>query len=301
MRYRLLLLFYFLWQSAFPQSAAPADSLRPLRARKIVFGTACGAAAAGSLIYLNKAWYQPYASSKFHWFNDDGEWLQMDKAGHCFTTYQTGRLMMQSMRWAGFSEAQSTFIGGASGFAYMTAIEIMDGFSGGWGFSWGDMGMNAAGSALATAQQFFWKEQRISLKFSFHQTTYPQYRPKLLGSDLSEQILKDYNGQTYWLSVNVASFLPKETRFPRWLNIAAGYGAEGMISGDNGYVYVTGGTIIGNNRYRKILLSLDIDFARIKTKNKFLKSIFSFINCFKLPFPALEFNPSGTRAHLLYF
>jgi hypothetical protein len=45
--------------------------------------------------------------------------------------------------------------------------------------------------------------KRITPKFSFHTTQYAQYRPNVLGSSLAEQILKDYNGQTYWLSVNL--------------------------------------------------------------------------------------------------
>src|SRR6185369_2255358 len=101
-----------------------------------------------SLIYLNQAWYSSYNTSNFHFFADGREWLQMDKVGHAFTTYQIGRFMMQSMQWAGFTEKQSVFIGGTSGLAYMTAIEAMDGFSAGWGFSWGDMLANTSGSAL---------------------------------------------------------------------------------------------------------------------------------------------------------
>ncbi len=35
-------------------------------------------------------------------------------------------------------------------------------------------------------------------------------------------MLKDYNGQTYWLSFNVASFLPTNSGFPYWLNMSLG-------------------------------------------------------------------------------
>ena len=47
-----------------------------------------------------------------------------------------------------------------------------------------------------------------------------------------QQVLKDYNGQTYWLSANIWSF-NKESNFPRWLNVAFGYGADGMLYGEN--------------------------------------------------------------------
>jgi hypothetical protein len=45
---------------------------------------------------------------------------------------------------------------------------------------------------------------------------YAQYRPNVLGSSLAEQILKDYNGQTYWLSVNLHSFY-KGSKIPNGL------------------------------------------------------------------------------------
>ena len=50
----------------------------------------------------------------------------------------------------------------------------------------------------------------------------------LFGESLPERMLKDYNAQTYWLSANLKSFL-KHTNLPAWLNVAAGYGADGML------------------------------------------------------------------------
>jgi hypothetical protein len=87
------------------------------------------------------------------------------------------------------------------------------------GASSGDIIANASGTALFVSQ-LLWKEQRITPKFSFH-TTHAQYRPNVLGSSLAEQMLKDYNGQTYWLSVNLHSFY-KGSKIPKWLNLAIG-------------------------------------------------------------------------------
>jgi len=36
----------------------------------------------GALIALNAAWYAKFPRSGFHFFNDNAEWLQVDKAGH---------------------------------------------------------------------------------------------------------------------------------------------------------------------------------------------------------------------------
>jgi hypothetical protein len=303
MRVRKFLLVCFLSKVFFAHAfICVNDTIPNAKTKKIIFATSCGVVTTGSLIYLNQLWYKPYASTEFHLFNDNDEWLQMDKIGHAFTTYNVSRVLMQSAGGIGFTNTQSRLIGGWSAFGYMTAIEFMDGFSDGWGFSWGDMSANFGGTMLAVSQQFFWNEQRIGIKYSFHQTMYPAYRPNLLGSNLGEQIVKDYNGQTYWLSVNIASFLRRENKFPKWLNVAVGYGAEGMISGSNNYVITNpDGTTVGNNRYRKCLVSLDVDLTKIKTKSRFLKNVFSLINCFKIPFPSIEFGNSVVKFHAIYF
>lgn len=282
--------FFILIFLGISQFALASDSLSVFKKRKIILGTSTLALTSGSLVYLNQAWFQQYNSSKFHFFNDNDEWLQMDKCGHTFTNYQVSRVMMQAMDWAGYSTKKQILIGGLSGFGYMTAIEVMDGYSSGWGFSWGDMSANALGTGMAVGQKLLWKEQRIQLKFSFYPTNYAKYRPNLLGDEIYMQVLKDYNGQIYWLSVNPSSFIKKENKFPKWINVAFGYGANGMIGAryNNVLAEDEDGTTHYFNRYRQAYFSLDVDFTRIKTKSRFLKSVFTCINVIKIPFPNLE-------------
>ena len=183
-KFTLFFLFILIIQTCFPQDIAPTDSLmhkqKTIR-KSILLGTT-GAYTAASLIGLNQIWYKQYASSKFHFFNDNSEWCQMDKLGHTFTTYNTAREIYRAMLWAGYNRKQSIFIGESYGTLYMTAIEIMDGFSSGWGFSWGDEVANVSGSALFTLQQYYWNEQRVHLKFSFHQDYYSGIRAKRTGN-----------------------------------------------------------------------------------------------------------------------
>jgi hypothetical protein len=281
----VILAFYF-----FPFNSFSSDSLSLFKKRKITLGITSLALTSGSLIYLNQAWYQDYNTSKFHEFNDNEEWFQMDKCGHVYTTYQTGRLMMNAMEWAGYSKRKQLLIGGLSGFAYMGVIEIMDGYSDGWGFSWGDMGANAIGSGLAIGQKALWNEQRIQLKFSFYSSAYAKYRTDLLGKSFATQILKDYNGQIYWLSINPSTFMKKETKFPKWLSVSFGYGADGMLGARYNNILIEDetGRVTSFNRYRQGYFSLDVDLTRIKTKSKILKSVFSCMNMIKIPFPNLE-------------
>ena len=287
--------------------------------RKSILIGATGIYTGTSLSYLDFIWYKPYKSSNFHFYNDNAEWCQMDKMGHTFTTYNSAREIYRAMKWAGFTRKQSIFYGEAYGALYMTTVEVMDGFSSAWGFSWGDEVANVSGSLLFTLQQYFWDEQRVHWKYSFHQTGFAKQRPSELGSGLLEETIKDYNGQTYWLSVSVASFFKKETKFPKWISLAFGYGATGMISGKSNVIVHPDGSVTSNsipnqseiingngqigyfNRYRKYYFSLDIDFTKIKTKSKFLQSMFSVVNGFKVPFPALEFDKHGVNFKPFYF
>ena len=284
---------------------AQTDSLAPVnyKTRKLILASSTAVLTTGSLLYLDQAWFDQYSTGKFYFFNDNKEWLQMDKAGHLFTNYQTSRLMMGAFNWAGFNKKQELFIGGTIGFAYMTAVECMDGFSNGWGFSYGDMIANALGTSAAISQQAFWKEQRIQFKFSYAQSGLAKYNPDLLGNSLSTQLLKDYNSQTYWLSVNPSSFIKKENKFPKWLNVAFGYSAYGMLGGyeNNFVVQDADGNVLKFDRERRYYFSLDVDLTRIKTKSKVLKKVFSVINILKFPAPAIQFSKNKTRFYYLYY
>lgn len=258
-----------------------------------------GALYLGSLTGLYYLWYKDYPQSSFHFFNDDNEWLQMDKCGHATTAYYISMIGNWSYRWAGLSRKKSAWYGGLLAEAYLLNIEILDGFSSEWGFSIGDFTANTLGAAIFVSQQLIWDEQRFKLKFSFHQTSYPVYRPDLLGSDFISQTLKDYNGQSYWLSCNVSTFLPKRSRFPKWLNIAFGYGAGGMTGASSNS---SGPDIPYQARYRRFLLSVDVDLTRIPTRSKFLKGVFTVLSFIKIPAPAIEYNTLGNfRFYPLYY
>ena len=302
----ILIIFSFLIFTKF--SFGQYDSLNSAelpnyKTRKIILASSTGAITAGSLLYLNQVWFKQYSTGKFHFFNDNADWMQMDKVGHFFTNYQSSRLMMGGFNWAGFNKKQTLFIGGTIGFAYMTTIEMMDGFSSGWGFSYGDIIANALGSSAAISQHAFWNEQRIQVKFSYSQSGIAKYNPSLLGEDFSTQILKDYNGQTYWLSVNPSSFIKRKNQFPKWLNLAFGYSAYGMTGGSANNIVVQDdeGNVLKFDRQRRYYFSLDVDLTRINTKSKILKKVFSVINILKFPAPALQFSKNNMRFYYLYY
>ena len=300
---------------------SPAKELNKKRVTEVIGLQAVGYG--GSLIGLSAAWYSGYSHTSFHSFDDSKEWLQMDKAGHFLTSWYLGRIGSDIYEWTGMKKKKAVLLGALSGWGYLTGIEMLDGFSDGWGFSWSDFSANTLGSGLIIGQKFLRDHysplaqgvKGLSLKFSFHQTDYPSFRPALLGKNLNEQILKDYNGQTYWLSMNIASFFRSSSSyttfrdgrekshlsFPRWLNLAFGYGGEGMISGKDELVTLANGNQVWMERYRQYYLSLDIDLTRIKTKSKFLHALAETFCFIKIPAPAIEFSKHGVKGYAFYY
>ena len=299
--FRYLIFIIFCVSSVLSQTEqnsffTPSDTLNIKRRNAVVLTeTTLGGI---TLLGLNQLWYADYERSKFHTINDNSEWYQMDKLGHTFTAYHLGRFGAQTLNWAGVSKKNQLIYGGSLGFMFLTGVEVLDGFSEEWGFSWGDFAANAAGSGLFIGQELLWEEQRISLKYSFNRTRFASQNPNKLGSGMLEELLKDYNGQTYWLSANLHSFF-KESKLPKWLNVAVGYGVDGLLYGESILQQLN---FPNQKRSRQFYLSLDVDLTKIETKSEFLKQIFNVFNVVKVPFPTLEINGNGKLVgHFVYF
>lgn len=282
-----------------------ADSLRffdqpsqyqPARGRWVGIGLGSGYAATMGALYTT--WYSDYPISRFHTFDDNNEWLQMDKVGHAGSVYYLARWTSGLVRWTGKDEKSSALLGTGAAYLFLLTVETFDGFSEKWGFSTGDIAANTIGAGLFLGQELLWKEQRISVKFSYTKSALADVRPEVFGSNLTENVLKDYNGQTYWASVNLRSFA-KRSRIPAWLNVAVGYGGRGMPTAvKNGIL--ADGTQFLDDRYRAFYLSPDIDWTKIKTEKSGLKMLFKVLNFIKIPAPALMIG-TGERVGLLPF
>lgn len=303
MRYRVLIFLCVVLQataisaqSKLDSFLTPSDTLHiPRRKAVVVTQASLGAV---TLIGLNTLWYSEHKQSKFHTIDDSSEWFQLDKMGHAYSGYQLGRLGAASLKWSGADKKQQLLYGGTLGFSFLTAVELMDGFSQEWGFSWSDFTANTVGAGLYIGQELLWDEQRIALKYSFHQTEYANLNPNKLGRGLTEEFLKDYNGQTYWLSVNLHSFF-KDSTLPKWLNVAFGYGAQGMLSGTHTVQLEHG---FHQNRYAEYYFSLDLDLTKIESKSAFIRTLLSAFNSIKIPFPTLEMSSEkGVKLHAFCF
>lgn len=275
----------------------PAPSLDQKRLLQVSLAETI--ATAGAFVILNNLWYAEQAQSTFHYFNDNDTWLQMDKVGHSLSAYQLGLVNAEVFQWTGLNQRKAIAYGAASSFLFLSGVEVMDGFAEQYGFSPGDVLANAGGSALLLGQELLWREQRLLLRFSYSPSPYRQFNPDLLGQSPTAAILKDYNGQTYWLSGNVHSFTGWE-KWPEWLHMAVGYSGTGMLA--NRYPNSLNNQYPGIPFQRQFYLAPDIDLSQLPVKSPFWKGLFKALRFLKFPSPALAVNQSGgIRWHWLYF
>jgi uncharacterized protein YfiM (DUF2279 family) len=294
-------------QDTLPRVPAIKQMAAVDKKKRYVIAGVHAATYAGTLAILGAAWYSDYPKTSFHLFNDSKEWLQVDKAGHAWTAYNISNYSARLWRWSGVSERKAALFGGFSSIGYQTILEFLDAHSSGWGWSWADVSANVAGAALYTGQQLAWGNQKVVLKFSAfpqrYDTPLETRADALFGKTGAERLLKDYNGQTYWASVNLHSFF--KSSVPGWLNIAVGYGAKGMYGGFKNIAFDENGATLFDRRdikrMRQWYLSPDIDWTSIKTNKKGVKTLFTLLNMIKVPAPALEWRGGNLKARWLAF
>lgn len=266
-------------------------------------------------IGLYTTWYSQFDQSSFHLFDDSREWNQMDKYGHVYTTYFQSEMCYKVAKWTGMSNRQSVIYGASCGFVLQAAVEVFDGFSDKWGFSVYDLVANSVGAGLFTWQQLLWNEQRIRIKIQsqlgrqYNQsitnstgdeiTTLDHRADNLFGHTIPQRFLKDYNAQTYWISINPQSF--GMSAMPKWLNLSIGFGSDNLFGGFENTWEVDGEEVNYNRpRFRQFYFGPDIDFARFNPKNHWVKTLFSILNVYKFPMPAIQYNREhGISYHLI--
>ncbi len=266
------------------------DSLVKKRLQSLAIGT--GVIYTGSMVALHQLWYADFEQQSFHFFNDNSEWLQMDKAGHFFAGFHISKSGYHLLRWSGLKPNKAMLWGTLMSAIALTPIEVFDGFSSGYGASVGDLGANTMGALLFYIQQAKWSEIRIHPKYYFRRSNYAKLRPELLGSDLREELIKDYNAQEYWLSFDLSKF---DKRLPKWLNLSLGYGASGMISANRQQNEQQG--LAPSRHY---YLGIDFDLNEYHTGSKLVNTIFYVVNMIRIPAPALELNRGKFKWHFIY-
>ena len=259
-------------------------------------------AAVISLVGINEVWYKNYARSDFHFFDDLKEWNGMDKIGHACTSYQLNKISHSLFEKNNIKKPllkSSVYT-----FGYMLGVELLDGYSTEWGFSIYDVIGNGLGTILYTLQERKFKNQPFEIKFSSHKSTYASCRPSLLGENRLQQILKDYNGQTYWLTFNYNELWNKRIKLFDYIDFAFGYSIDGFTGGHNNPEISSCNCLINdcNNlkRTSQFIFSVDLNTSKIKNKHPILGKFLLPFDIVKIPFPAFILNNSK-NFKLIYF
>lgn len=260
--------------------------------RFLIANTTTGVVSVSSLIGLHQLWYRKESQESFHFFDDSRNWMQMDKLGHSMSAYKLTKTMVDVYRWSGLSPQKSRLLSASIAIGYMSTIEIMDGFSSDWGFSLSDMGANLIGSGWFLFQEKYFSKQIFQPNFSFHPTQFSDIRPEVLGNTLLESVLKDYNGQSYWICFSPGNL--GVSTWPKWLMLSFGHSINGRLKGNSN-------EYLGYESSREFLFSLDLDLTELNVKSKFLNSLFEIINCIKIPFPTLIYNTGDFKVSPVYF
>ncbi len=318
----LLCPLIFLSGQHFPDTfTSRADSLSDSsfnysKRKKIVLAAGISSyTAVGTGLYF--AWYNQFDQSAFHSFDDWDEWVQMDKVGHIYSAYLQSDLIYGVSRWAGFDQDQALKLGAISSLAGQLGIEIMDGFSTQWGFSWTDMGSNVLGTSLFYFQQKHLGHQMFRMKFSYWPVSYSpstfsssggqafssqeMRSQSLFGSSGLERFLKDYNGQTIWISSSLYHFFPRRN-IPKWLAISFGYSGKNLYGGVSNEWEVDGQLFsVDNPRTRQFILALDYNLSELKSNRPLVKSLLRFANIIKWPAPGVSYSRAdGFSFHVVF-
>jgi len=211
-------------------------------------------------------------SGDLEFFDNDVRGL--DKFGHIFSSSLFSQNIYFMSRWSGLDKSFSSYTAFILASSIMGAMEVHDAYYDKWGFSIGDFIANVSGAAFAVGQHNVPFLRNFDYKISYDFTH----------KKSDDAVIESYANMSFWLTANpVGLFKLKDSWFPNWLNIASG------ISVTHSQPHKT-----------EILLGLDFNLKRIKTRSVFLNHLLHLLDRYKFPAPAIRLAP-GFIGYGLYF
>lgn len=254
---------------------------------------------AGAIAFLHKIWYGSAGTTSWHWYDKPGgrgwydDWfnyVQQDKLGHLYNSWELTRLAAAYGQWSGLSRRNAALLGAGATTFFMAQIELFDGFSEIYGASRTDLLANATGSVLAGVQHLYpdgtdW----FTFKYAYHPS--PYYEPdKSLGN-----LITDYQGFTFWLSLRPERMLPfrAQSIWPDWLALSVGHSGIGLDHPFSGR---------GNTpeHRRQLLIGPDVIVGELVDLPRSMQALEHLLSIIRLPLPAFQIAPRA-RWHFVYF
>ena len=243
--------------------------------------------------YFNKVWWSGVKVKRLTIKDDWDAYLLADEFGHFYSGFLIADIYRKLFQWSGFSGKVSALAGAGISIIYeVFAVEFTDGFTTRWGFSPSDAIMDLLGAGFPVAQEFLPELKNFTFKWSYTPSGYTwgdYIRLKSLKDALyKKQFHTDYEGMTFWLSIDFQKYLPEkiEKLIPDFIQIAVGYGVMNINS--------------RKMRKHEIFIALDFDLLKVNTGVKVLDSIIHTLNYIHLPAPTLRIKPK-LQFYLAYF
>lgn len=229
--------------------------------------------------------------------------MYLDKAGHFFGTYLPSYIFSEALMTSGLSYDAATVWGASLGLAYTGYVEILDGYSVGFGFSPSDFYADLAGAGFFVAQHYIPYLQNFSPKFMYVK---PSWHGEINRVE-AESFIDDYSSQAFFMSINVYNMLPEKWKkyWVPWLELSVGYAVYSLCTPNelctncNPKVSEPVSRSAWGNR--KIIISLDYNLAKILPDGPpWWNWLRQSLNMFKLPSPSIEIGTHKTQFRLLY-
>jgi Predicted periplasmic lipoprotein (DUF2279) len=178
-------------------------------------------------VYGRKHWWNNDVTSSFGtrnegWFGQGTYAGGADKLGHAFTTYAGTRILARVFEGLGNAPEHSLRLAGWTSLSVLTGVEVLDGFSSRWRFSYEDAVSNVAGVAIALLLE---RHPSIDALLDFRLLYRRSDDDRLRGKTSPTG---DYSGQTYLLAFKADGVPPlRDVPLVRYLELLVGYGARG--------------------------------------------------------------------------
>ena len=197
--------------------------------------------------------------------------------------YATAYFAREGLIFSGVSWDESILWGSLFGLFTQTYIEVKDGFAMNTGFSPSDFASDLLGATFFYSQHYISFLQNFSPKWQYTPPGFIGVSQK----SKTNTFLDNYNATTAWWSINIYNLFAGESNsWPKWLNIAFGYGINGYYT---------------KNLSTRFLIGLDVNMVELLPEGfPFWNWLKQSLNLLKFPLPAVEFSSRGTKFYFFY-
>lgn len=161
------------------------------------------------------------------WFGSGTASGGADKLGHAYTGAAITAMSASLYRHWGHDGEDAAMLAACSGLLATTMIEIGDGFSAEYGFSWEDQVFNMLGVGLEYLRQRYPAlRERVQFRWEYFPTSEVR-------SGRNADIFTDYEGSRWMLAFPLRAWLEEESWLD-WCDVLVGYGTRDFDGGRRG-------------------------------------------------------------------